>query len=144
MVLNAHAWLTPRIVLARRFWPASAMSAPPSPSPGRWFKTLRRYFWPHLFVFVGDLINFSSALYYWSRWTDVLEILSRCLGQMSREASTWKINNLDLIIADQMIFTPSPGARPKMITLFMTVTWLAGVDRIFISPVPMGLLLRCA
>lgn len=31
---------------------ASAMSAPPSPSPGRWFKTLRRYFWLHLHVFV--------------------------------------------------------------------------------------------
>lgn len=80
---------------------------------------------------------------YWSRWTDVLEILSRCLGQMSREASTWRINNLDLII-DQMIFTPSPGAGSKMISLFMTVTWLAALDRIFIFPLPVGLLLRCA
>lgn len=51
-----------------------------------------------------------------------LKFSAGVFGQMSRQASTWKINNLDLIIADQMIFTPSPGAGSKMISLFMTVT----------------------
>lgn len=37
-----------------------------------------------------------------------------------------------IIVRIQAIFPPPPGARVKMISLFMTVTWLAGVDGIFI------------
>lgn len=68
---------------------------------------------------------------YWSGLSDFHEMMGNGFGQMSREALSGNRNQLDLIITDQMI-TSSPGAGAKMISLFMTVTWLAGVDRIFI------------
>lgn len=50
------------------------------------------------------------------------ETTSNVFGQISREASSGNRSQLDLIISDQMIFTSSPGAEVKMISLFMTVT----------------------
>lgn len=76
---------------------------------------------------------------YWSRsWTDFHETLSRCFGPNVKRGVTLEHKPaLTWLLLNQMIFT-FQGAGFKMISLFMTITWLAGVDRIFIFPPAYG------